>query len=346
MSGSGGAGGTIGAAFTTLLFGATQTTPTISQTTTGAAAVGQDIVVQPQASSQNPGTTGNFRVVLQPRVGAGADGFFVVQQGATQLVQLGAYANIGTIGALFLGPNAPSASNPVIFSDGTSVTVNVPTGGTGILGAATGTVVGWNANGLLIGGTNFAASFGGGLAGIFGLVNAGTPPSANPTGGIAEYATAGALFVRGSGGAITELTPAGEGTQNTQAGTFGSQQMSFRRTTTSAGTATVDIPIATNTNKNFRVIVSARVAAGSVTGTVGDAWGATREALFKNVAGTVSQIQATTVISTFTDTNMTTSSAVLSVSTTNARVTLTAPTTTEGATPTIDWTVAVIGLDN
>ncbi len=208
LSGSGGTGGTIAGNFNQLLFGAAQTTPTIAQTTTAAAAVGADIVVQPQASSQNPGTTGNFRIVLQPRVGSGADGFFIIQQGAQQLVQMGAYINIGTIGALYLGPIAPTSHNPVIISDGTTVTFNAPPSGNAVLGVDTATTAAWNVNGFLVGGTGFAASFGSGLGAMFGLVNAGTPPSANPIGGGVMYAVGGAAFWRGSAGTITQMAPA------------------------------------------------------------------------------------------------------------------------------------------
>lgn len=54
---------------------------------------------------------------------------------------------------------------------------------------------------------SFLASFGGGV-GVLGIANATTVPTSNPVGGGALYASAGALYWRGSGGTVTLIAAA------------------------------------------------------------------------------------------------------------------------------------------
>jgi hypothetical protein len=339
----------------TIQFPQAQATPTITQAQQADASPPADILITPQppgaaATNATNGTPGSVDVTFAVPVTGGAHGRLRLKEAGG-----GFYFAVGvdSVGdpAIWLSTNANAPSNTnYSFSANTNDTIiNSPTDPPGSiifrLQAAAGNFGGrWTGNGLQL--FSETMSLGGGNK-VLGFHNASVEPSsATPiVAGSGMWAFNGATKVLGSGGALTFIAAAGEGTQNSQAGIFGETQLSFRRTTTTGGTTTVDIPIATDTNKTFRLVIAGRIANGSVTGTVGDAWGATREAMFKNVAGTVSQVGATTVISTFTDTNMTTTTAALTVSTTNARLTITAP-SGEGATPTIDWTVVVIGLDN
>jgi hypothetical protein len=341
-TGPGGGGAATSFGVANMQWSAGTVAPEISQPST-ASATGQPLLFVPQPSTANPGTPGDYIIDIPLPVGAGADGFFRLRRNGVNLWTLGPLPANGD--ATIWPVNAVGNSSYAFRSDGTSIHLQAPNAA-GLFAVqdsfASNTI--WNNVGVCFFGTPSAANLGNGTQ-VIAVQNVLAVPSTDPTGGAVWYVQAGATTFRGSGGAITVAGPAGEGTHNSQAGVSGEPQLSFRRTTTTGATTTIDIPITTDTNKNFRIRVSGRIAAGSASGTVGDAWGAVREAMFKNVAGTVAQVGATTVISTFTDTNMTTATVALTVSTTNARVTITAP-TGEGATPTIDWSVQVTSLDN
>jgi hypothetical protein len=129
------------------------------------------------------------------------------------------------------------------------------------------------------------------------------------------------------------------GTKNTQADP--QPDLLFRGNTTAASQAlTFDTAILTNTTKRMRMTVTGRVTGG--TGTVGHTYVTTQELAAKNVAGVVSQVGGTTVVSTFTDAGMTTTTVAYSASGTNLRTTITSPNAGgEGANPNIDWTLLV-----
>lgn len=102
------------------------------------------------------------------------------------------------------------ADLPILVSDGSdNITIGSGTSCAGIYLSAlyslvsmiSGAIKGrWESSGLTIGGS--AGSFGGG-AGCISLLNAGTNPSTNPTGGCVIYADSGAGKVRGSSGTVT-----------------------------------------------------------------------------------------------------------------------------------------------
>jgi hypothetical protein len=136
------------------------------------------------------------------------------------------------------------------------------------------------------------------------------------------------------------------GALNTQPSAQTPDTLQTGRTTAAAATITFDTPILSTTTKRMRVTAIGRVAAGG-TGTVGDTIIWTRELAAKNIAGVISQVGATTLVSTLNDAGFATATIAFAPSAPNLRATVTAPAAAgEGATPNIDWSYLVEGLDN
>lgn len=316
-----------------------QVNPTILQAST-AAATGQNLLFQSQASTNANGTPGNLVFNTPNKTGSGNIGYSVFEGNASEVARIGGWNNAdGGAGVFYLGPiTGPLTTNYAVYCDGSTATqFNCPSGGAWsiLVGNGGNCPLMGNANGLEIGAFGF--SLGGG-SGVIGIANRTTAPTANGT-GIIKYAEGGAEQTRGSGGAITMVAPAGAGTQNTQAGTT-VRTRTFSRTTTSGATFTVDTPIPNTSTCFLRMQVTARVVTGG-TGTAGDSWAWMMFELVKTTGGVTTNVGTLVGPVTAGDTNMNTGSAVaISVSGNNIRLTMTAS-TGEGATPTIDWQVEI-----
>jgi hypothetical protein len=165
-------------------------------------ATGANLVLTPQASTNANGTSGNVVVALTAPTGSGSEAAFVVRRGSANQVSIGPYPGSGSSYAgIWLQPSgtAPTGSNVVLLSDGSSTILNAPSAsasmyfrlGASTAGGATVSSAGWQ---FL---TSNATDFGGGV-GVLGITNATTVPSSNTSGAII-YASGGAFLVYPSG---------------------------------------------------------------------------------------------------------------------------------------------------
>lgn len=324
-----------------------QTSPTLTQAGSGPSnGTAQSIGITPQGANATNGTGGGVNVNLATPTGTGSEAVLQVLRGGVMQVQMGYTGGHGWLG--FDGSVGGSGTNGqgnYLQGLGPQLTYTSNSGGhlwnvNGIGGSLMTLTGSWTLSGTLTAAQFFGPIGVGGGSNVITVANRATAPTSNPSGGGILYAESGASKWRGSGGAITTEAAAGAGTQNTQAGVLDAS-ITFARTTTSGGTFTVDTPIPTNTSVSMRIRIVGRLVSG--TGTVGDTGDTDKNCLAKNVSGTVTIIGSSNV-SGFNDVNFNLTSA-MSASSTNARLTVTAP-TTEGATPTIDWTVWIVPLGN
>lgn len=214
ISGNAGGGGTVPLNITTLSYASGQVSPTITQAST-AAASGQNLSIDPQASTNANGTPGSVVVNIPALTGTGNPGEFLVEQASTIVAALGPWQAVPSRSALYMQVT-PGASNFALVSDGTSLSINAPGGG-GVLtflsnngGTGLGT---WGTNGLQVGSST--SSFGSGT-GVIGLNNASVVPTTNPSAGGILYSTNAngnaELNWRDTAGVVTQLAPHGSAT--------------------------------------------------------------------------------------------------------------------------------------
>jgi hypothetical protein len=321
---------------------AAQANPTLFQAGVGpASGTAQSVTLKPQGANATNGTPGSFVLNIAAPTGTGSEANFLQQRAGTTMWQSGSNSTItgdAAGGVLWLGGNAaaPSISNwalASLFSSAIQINSPTPSGAIYIKFGATNNSSIWADGWSFFGSSDTMA----GGSGVLLINNRTTAPNSNPATAGILYAEAGAGLWRGSGGAVSTFAVTGEGTQNTQAGLWPRRQV-FGRTTTTGGTFTVDTPIPTTTMALLRWTVTGRLVSG--TGTVGDAGVITQETGYKNVGGVVTRLAGTdNLITSRLDTNFN-ASAASAPNSTNARITVTAP-SSEGATPTIDWTVTV-----
>lgn len=174
----------------------------------------------------------------------------------------------------------------------------------------------------------------------------GTPPTSAPSSGGLLYENNGAFSHTGSGGEATTMAPAGAGTVNTQLQTH-RRFTQYGRITTSGNTITINIPLATSTSGTaIHVTGLIKIATAGSLNAAGDFFADTKDATFKNVAGTVSQVGSAVDLTTGqSDTSLNTSAITFGVSTTNVVITLTA-TATSGTLGSADAKLDVEAIDD
>lgn len=308
--------------------------PTIQQPSVAGA--GQNMTLAPQAST---GAASGSLIASLANPGSGSvNPVFEVTQGGNGTFAVGQDPGNNS-GQAMLWFNtllaSISSTNFSLWANGSTLTVsgsflsngqvNITNGGQQLVAAA------FNGS-YILGLVNGPISSNGGGSGVIVVGNRGTAPTSNPAAGAGIlYAEGGGAKWRGSGGAINTLAATGSGTQNTQAG-IDDKSITYSRTTTTGGTATIDTPIPTGSTVTLRFTSEARLVSG--TGTVGDSWFVTFYGIYKNISGTVTRVGGGGSV-TASDVNMN-CSASDAANSTNARLTLTAA-SSEGATPTIDW---------
>lgn len=195
-------------------FASADTGPGLSQASTSGA-TGANLVLTSQASTNANGTPGSVVVALTAPTGSGSEAAFVVRRGSANQVSIGPYPGSGSSYAgIWLQPSgtAPTGSNVVLLSDGSSTILNAPSASASMyfrLGASTavGATVssaGWQ---FL---TSSATDFGGGV-GVISLGNATTLPTTAPSASCVLAAHSGTLAVYDTSAAAANIAIASYG---------------------------------------------------------------------------------------------------------------------------------------
>lgn len=323
-------------------------TPLIDQVAPASDLATKTLTIQGQAPFASASTNkagGILALNIAPSVSGNVYGSVQVQYNATPIFQIQPYPGLPTVGCIYPGGVTPGATNYLVYTNasGTNLGINAASGGQCLFSVANNQVFAANASGMWVG--SGVASLGGGVN-VFGLSNATTAPTSNPTGGGILYENAGSLSHRDPTGTVKVITPASAGTVNTQA----QQQFAFTqygRISTSGNTLTLNIPLATSTTCcKLEVGGLIKIATAGSSNAVGDTFVDTKIATFKNVAGTVTQVgSAVDLSSSQSDASLSTSAISFSVSGTNIVVTLTA-TATAGTLGNADCTINAVQVVN
>ena len=236
----------------TLAFTAAATSPSFGQLAAASNVAPSNLTISPQApfgSATGSNRNGTSLIVALPAAtnSGTVAGSFRITQAGTGILSTGPNGLVQGSGfaAVWIGATvgSESAVNYAIVSDGASVTqLNGPTAA--VLAVANAALLVAAASGVQVGPTT---SFGSGV-GVFGITNATTDPTTNPSGGgvLYESSTDLALLHRGSTSAVYALAGTGSGSRSTQT-CKRLRQMFFGSSSSSAPITIATIAIPTNT---------------------------------------------------------------------------------------------------
>jgi hypothetical protein len=350
---------------TSLMFGATSATPTLSINTqvsdaltndllitgqtsfasaTGANQKGGNVTITPGAGGGTNAATGNINFVLPVVAGTGVRGLIQLKYGSQISFAAGPWdpAQPTNYQAIWLiNSGTPTTSNHSFISNGSTTILNAAT--TMAIGIAGGNYhYAQNVNGIQLMRETAAIDLAGGVN-VVGLTDCTTAPAGGTiASGTVLYSELGAMSVMGAFDTHVRLTPVESGSANTQQKKVPLLFVKYARIAASGSTTTLNIPLATAaTCCKLTVSALMKIATAGTINAVGDTYVDTKIATFKNVGGTVTQVGASVDLTTSqADTSLNTSTITFTISTTNIVVTLTAN-ATAGTLGNADCTIYV-----